>query len=75
MNLNLDTKTPASRYLFGLRRRLICLIRPFEPCEIRLGTGVTHTQDEINILWRHIGHWPLAESCLIHSRMQCCPTA
>lgn len=30
-------------------------------------------ENDMNLLWRHIGHCPFAESCLIHSTMQCCP--
>ena len=27
--------------------------------------------DGFDLLCRHMGHWPLEESCLIHSMMQC----
>lgn len=34
---------------------------------------MTERQDkELTIVrWRHMGHWPRAESCFIHSMIQC----
>lgn len=34
-------------------------------------TAANAPLEEKNVLCLHIGHWPLADSCLIHSMMQC----
>ncbi len=51
--------------------RVVRLLSPFESCAIivRNSLGCKTRRD---LLCRHMGHWPLAESCFIHSRMQCC---